>query len=241
MRNNLKILVVLLGTMLTAKAQTSDEVVDKYLEAVSGKTIINDVKSYTYTKSYKANASTDYDEEVNIIVADKKLSRKKSILERDFFYVLNGGNGWIKIPMGSRDKAPNYMSKDLNSKEVGELVDEITDGLAPFVNFTGKGYKQVGSVTSEKVDGQDCSVFTIEKGGLKKTFAFNKSTGLLVSEEWTVSGVNHSLIHKEYSKTEFGLKYPSESVYYNTKDKKSTKVSTLLVVNTGIEASMFVK
>ncbi len=241
MKNSIKTIFLLFAVSSFALAQTADEVIAKYTVAVGGKELVTGVKSYSYNRSYKANASTDYSEEVTVLVADNKLNRKKSILERDFFYVLNGNSGWIKIPMGSRDKAPNYMSKDLNGKEVSDLSEEISDGLAAFVDYKEKGYTLIGGVTSEKVENTDCDVLKFEKGGNKKTFAFDKNTGLLKKEEIVSNGITTTIIHTKYGETKTGLKYPTESNYYNTKDKKNVKLNTDLTINVAPEAAMFVK
>src|SRR5690606_24670986 len=96
-------LIPLLGT-----AQTADEVVDKYLDATEAKGKLEAITTFKYSRSYVANANTDYDEEV-VVVGDKgQLSRKKSLLKRDFFYVLNGNEGWVKVPMGSANKKITY-------------------------------------------------------------------------------------------------------------------------------------
>ena len=101
---------------LFAEAQTAAEVVNKFLEAAGGEEKISAIKTFQYKRAYKANAATDFNEEVTIASSENKFSRKKSILDRDFYYVLNGNAGWLKIPMGSRDKAPSYTTKDLNEK-----------------------------------------------------------------------------------------------------------------------------
>jgi hypothetical protein len=51
---------------LFAEAQTAAEVVDKFLAAAGGEDKISAIKAFQYKRSYKANAVTDYDEEVTI-------------------------------------------------------------------------------------------------------------------------------------------------------------------------------
>lgn len=115
----------------SAFAQSPQEIVNNYLDATGGKEKYN-FETYQYKRSYTANAATDFSELVTV-GGSEKFSKVKSIMDRDFYYVLNESAGWIKIPMGSRDKAPNYSVKDLNTKEKDDLKQEGIDGLWPFL------------------------------------------------------------------------------------------------------------
>jgi hypothetical protein len=223
------------------QAQSSKEIIEKYLEVTNTKDNLEIMKNFTYKKKYVANAATDFEEEVSVIENGTRLSRKKSILDRDFFYVLNGSQGWIRIPMGSRDKAPNYTVKDLNAKERDELRNEVMDGLLPFVNFEAKGYKQVGTVRSALINGTDCFIFNIEKGDIKREYAFDKSSGFLKREIFINKGITHTTDHTKYGKTKNDIQYPIESNYENSKDKKKTKVTSEWILETLPAANLFVK
>ncbi|MFC3811024.1 hypothetical protein [Lacihabitans lacunae] len=224
-----------------AIAQTADEVIAKFEDSIGGKEVLSTVKSYSYERSYKANAATDYDEEVSAVIAENKFTRKKSILGRDFFYVLNNNSGWIKIPMGSRDKAPTYSVKDLNASERGALADELAEGLYPFINYSAKGLKLVGSVKSANIEGKACYQLSFEKGDSKREYYFDKTTGLLNREVVLENNITITTDHTKYSTTAEGLKYPSESNLYSTKDKKNTAVTTKLNTAPSFDAAMFVK
>jgi len=224
-----------------AEAQTANEVVDKFLAAAGGEEKIAAVKTFQYKRAYKANAATDFDEEVTIVSTENKFSRKKSILDRDFFYVLNGNSGWLKIPMGSRDKAPTYTTKDLNDKEKTDLMLEVKDGLMPFYDFEAKGYKMIGSVVDAAVDGKNTSKMTLEKIGIKREYYFEKENGLLAREVWIINGVTHTLDHKKYVNTEMGIKLPVESSYINSKDKKNTVVTTEWILENPTQGVSFIK
>ncbi len=222
-------------------AQTSVEVIEKYLEATNTKNALPSLKNFTYQKTYKANASTDFTEEVSVISSENKLSRKKSILERDFFYILNDNAGWIKIPMGSRDKAPNYTIKDLNAKERTDLADEIKDGLLPFVNFEEKGYQQLGELSEVKIEEVECYKITISRGDTKIEYFFDSKTGLLKREIITEGNIIHTSDITKFSTTKNGVMYPSEAIYSNTKDKRRTIISTVWVLDAVPSANMFLK
>ncbi len=241
---NFKAFWVVIFTALFAgnqsMAQTTDAIIDKYLEATGGADKWKDMNSYVVKKSFKANAATDYDEELTVEAKEKKLSRKKTILQRDFFYVANGNSGWLKIPMGSRDKAVTYTTKDLSDKERDELLDEIKEGLLPFVNYAEKGFTAI-SGGEKTVEGKVVNLITLTKGDTKREYYFDKTTGLLNREVLIEGGVTHTTDHTTYSTAKNGIKYPSVSVYINSKDKKKTNVTTEWIFNSEIPAAMFVK
>lgn len=219
------LLAALLFSPLFSFAQTAEELIEKYIEATNAEDI-EEVQSFKYNRSYVANANTDYDEEV-VIVRDKELySQKKTLLKRDFFYVLNGNKGWVKIPMGSLDKKQSYSTKDLNAKEVDELSTQVKDGILPFVNFEEKGYKMSSPVTTATVSGKRTSKLALEKTGIKRAYYFDNTTGLVVREEWTENGITHTMDHVKYEETEIGVKLPVSSTYIDTRGKRQNKVST---------------
>ncbi len=222
-------------------AQSADAIVEKFLEATNGKGKIEGITTFKYDRSYVANATTDYDEEV-VIVGDKnQLSRKKTLMKRDFFYVLNGNQGWVKIPMGSLDKKPTYNVKDLNANEVAELTVEAKDGVWPFVNFEGKGYKLTAPVSNETVDGKATTKLAIEKGGVKKEFYFDNSTGLVNREVIVENGITHTFDHTKYDNTSLGVKLPVSSSYIDTKDKRKINVTTKWTFENPAEGVAFIK
>lgn len=235
-----KLLLLLLVPFFT-KAQTADEVVSKYLDATGGNGKIEKVNSFKINRSYVANATTDYDEELVIVTDKNQLSRKKTLLKRDFFYVLNGNQGWVKIPMGSPDRKITYTVKDLNTAEVAELALEAKDGILPFVDFEEKGYKLSSPVAAATVDGKATTKLAIEKAGMKREYYFDNTTGLLVREVAIENGITHTTDHLKYDTTSLGVKLPVSSTYINTKDKRKDNVTTKWTFDNPIQGIAFTK
>lgn len=209
-----------------AAAQTADAVIEKYLTATDAKGKIENIASFKYNRSYVANATTDYDEEVVIVGEKNQLSRKKTLLKRDFFYVLNNNEGWVKIPMGSLDKKPTYSVKSLGTKEITSLRAETTDGVLPFVNFEKKGYKLSSPVSATTIDGKAATKLAIEKDGLKREYYFDNNTGLVLRETSTENGITHTIDNTKYDVTSIGVKLPVSGTYINTKDKRKNNITT---------------
>lgn len=222
MRTFLIMFFMSLSTMLIA--QTGEDVVNKYLEATNLKGKIDDLDAFQCTRQYKSSSTTEYSETIAIQTKDSKYYKKKSILDRDFYYILNGGNGFIKIPVGSRDKTANFTVKDFNDKEKTDYQNEVKDGLLPFYNAEEKGYTV--AMGSESVDGQTLHKLSLERAGVKRVYLFDKNTGLLSKESWTVAGVTHTFTHIGYKENPNGVSLPVDSQYINTKDNKVIRVST---------------
>jgi len=224
-----------------SQAQDTNAVIEKYLEATGGKDKIEDVTTFKYNRSYVANATTDYDEEVVVVGAKNQLSRKKTLLKRDFYYILNGNEGWIKIPMGSPDKKATYSTKDLSDKELSELSLEAKDGVLPFVNYDKKGYKLTAPVSAATVEGKATTRLAIEKDGLKREYYFDNATGLVVREVLIENGITHTMDYTKYDTTPIGVKLPVAYTYINTKDKRKTNVTTKWTFDKPTEGVAFTK
>lgn len=223
-----------------SRAQNADAVIEKYLEASGGKDKIEEVTSFKYNRSYVANATTDYDEEVVVVGEKNQLSRKKTLLKRDFYYVLNGNQGWVKIPMGSPDKKVTYSTKDLSGKEVTELSVEAKDGVLPFINYEEKGYKLTAPVSTATVDSKATTKLAIEKSGIKREYYFDNTTGLVTREVLIENGITHTMDYTKYDTTPIG-KLPSSFTYINTKDKRKTNVTTKWTFEKPAEGIAFTK
>lgn len=226
---------------LLSQAQTPEALIEKYLDATGGKDKIEDISTFKYNRSYVANATTDYDEEVVVVGEKNQLSRKKTLLKRDFYYILNGKQGWVKIPMGSQDKKVNYSAKDLSAKEVTELSVEAQDGILPFVNYEKKGYKLTSPVSAATVDGKATTKLAIEKDGIKREYYFDNSTGLVAREVLIENGITHTMDYTKYDTTSIGVKLPVAYTYINTKDKRKNNVSTKWTFDKPAEGVAFTK
>ena len=56
-----------------------------------------------------------------------------------------------------------------------------------------------------------------------------------------MNGIIHTLDHKKYEDTKLGVKLPTESSYFNTKDKKITAVTTEWILENPTQGVSFIK
>lgn len=231
---------VLTFASIALSAQTAEEVLAKFYEASGGKAAWEEIDTYTLTRSFVANAPTDYEMEINVSTDNGKISRRKSIMKRDFFYVVDGNDGWLKIPMGSMDKNVKYTVKDLSDSEKSSMQQEVKDGVLPLLSYEKKGfkssfegYKSYGGKTLAKV--------SLMRGDDEIDYYFDKTTGLIVKEVYTTPKLTETWEHTKYAETSNGIKYPAESIYLDSKANKKTTVSTSLEVNQTIDPVLFVR
>lgn len=237
-----KIILLLFGlsSAFLGSAQTAQEVIQTYIEKTGGKEKWEKVETYTLQRSFVANAPTDYDMEVVADPKGKQISRMKSIMKRDFFYVVKGNDGWLKIPMGSMDKNVRYTVKDLSTSERVAMQQELKDGLHPFNYWEEKGFKMTFQAY-RTVGNKTLATITLTRDKDKWEYTFNKATGLVEKEVITTPSLTETWEHLKYGETEDGLMYPVLSEYFDSKVKRKTKVTSSLMVNMAIEPALFLR
>lgn len=241
MRNSIfAFLLTLLFLDTQAQTPTPEQLIRKYIQATGDTTVYDSVRNFTWNRSYRANAPTDFDEEVIISIQDAAISRKKTLMQRDFFYVVNKSAGWLKIPTGSRDKIPTYSIKDLSVKERAAMQLEVLDGLWAFIDYKTKGYtaQVLGNIL---VGATSTWHLALTKEGIKRSYFFDTETNLLVREIEETTDETVTWDYKTFTKTTAGLLYPSAGTRTSSRDKRVVPVTTTLRINTSIPASLFVR
>jgi hypothetical protein len=223
-----------------AFAQTPEEIFEKYIEATGGKELWAGVKTYNIKQTFRANASTDYDMEVAADVEKQQISKVKTILKRDFIYTSKGSEGFLKIPMGPRDKATKFDVKDLSEKEKTAMQNELSEFLVPFLNHDKRGCK-VTANGAEKEGDKNLNKVTIACKSANYELWFDEVSGLVDKERVTIDKEIFSIDILKYVKSEYGISYPSEATQVSNIDKRNTKVNTTMTFNGELEAALFVK
>lgn len=224
-----------------AFAQTAQDVLNKYMEATGGKSLWDGVNTYSMKQSYKSGAASDYDMDVKASFGDASMSKAKTILKRTFIYGIKGNEGWLKIPLGSGDKNTQYETKDLSAKEQENMRRELREMVLPFWDYQKKGYVAT-LVGSETLNGKKVNHVELSGKGVKYNLYFDEGTGLLNRRKLTLaSGEVITEDYTSYATSPYGIKYPSESTYTSTADKRTVKVTTSIVFNDNISASAFAR
>lgn len=241
MRNSIfAFLFTLLCLEIHAQTPTPEQLIGKYIQATGDTVVYDSVQNFSWNRSYRANAPTDFDEEVVVSMQDAAISRKKTLMQRDFFYVVNKSSGWLKIPTGSRDKIPTFSVKDLSIKERTAMQMEVLDGLWAFIDYSKKGYtaQVVGNVL---IGSSSTWHLLLTKEGIKRSYFFDSVTNLLVREIEETTEETITWDFKTFGKTTTGLLYPNTGTRTSSRDKRVVPVTSTLRTNASIAASLFVR
>ena len=150
-------------------------------------------------------------------MADKAISKTKSIMKRDFVYGVKGSEGWLKIPIGGSDKATRYQVKDLSQAEQESMRLEMYDLLVPFINYKERSLVAT-YVGLDQVDGVSVNHVELQGQGVKYNLYFDAKTGLLKREKQTQAGIVTTTDYDNYKKSKYGLMYPSTLTEMSSKD-----------------------
>lgn len=234
-------LVALAMSISMTFAQTAEDVLNKYMEATGGKSLWEGVSNYSMKQSYRSGNASDYDMDVKASFADGSMSKAKTILKRTFIYGIKGNEGWLKVPLGSSDKATQYETKDLSQKEQENMRRELKELVLPFWDYQKKGYVAT-LVGTETLNGKKVTQVELNGKGVKYNLYFDQETDLLVRRKLTLaSGEIITEDYTSYATSPYGIKYPSESTYTSSVEKRTVKVTTSIVFNDNIAPAAFAR
>ncbi|WP_428666765.1 hypothetical protein [Runella sp.] len=229
------------GLYAQTAAVTVDAIFDKYYQATGGKALWDGVQTYTIKQAYRAGTANDYDLTVQSSLPQQAMSKTRTIMKRDFIYGIKGTDGWIKIPIGSRDKVTQFQTSDMSEKERETMRRELVDLVAPFDDYTQKGYIAT-VVGTEQINGKPANQVEMEGKGVKYNLYFDAESGLLVREKLTLATKEvQTRDHTQYAKSAYGISYPSESTFVSSIDKKPVKVTTTIDFNQAIPDNTFAR
>jgi len=221
---------------------SADSIFNKYYQATGGKGLWDSVQTYTIKQTYRSGSANDYDLDILGSLPLEALSRTRTIMKRDFIYGIRGTDGWLKIPLGSRDKVTRYQTSDLSEKERETMRRELRDLLNAFDDYTQKGYIATVVAGTELINTKPAYQVELEGKTVKYNLYFDVVSGLLVREKLTLPANEiQTRDHSKYIKSTYGLLYPSESVLVSSIDKKSVKVTTVMDFNTRMAEDAFVR
>ena len=231
MKNTVIKIVALIFISLCTFAQTADDIFNNHIEATGGKALWDGVSTYSIKQVYRGNSAADYDIELKGSFSDAALYKAKTILKRTFIFGVKGAEGWRKVPLGSSDKATQYETNSLSEKEQENMRRELKENVLPFLDYEEKGYIAT-VVGSETINGAKTTHVELSGKGVKYNLYFDETTRLLTRKKLTLN--TGEVITEDYAKygdTAYGVKFPTESNYLSSIDKRNLKVSTSIIFN----------
>ncbi|MCU0339481.1 MAG: hypothetical protein MUE30_06335 [Spirosomaceae bacterium] len=244
MKRTIRIILVAVVATLSVTAQTTppaDSIFAKYYEATGGKALWDSVKTCLVKQTYRSNSANDYDLEIRASVPLQALSKIRTIMKRDFISGIRGNDGWVKVPLGSKDKVTQFQTSDLSEKERDNMRRELRDMWGAFDDYAAKAY--IVTVTgTESINNTPVYQVEINGKGIKYNLFFEVASGLLVRERLTLpTNETQTRDHGPYIASKFGLLYPSESTLVSSIDRRPVKVTTQMEFNVKLPDDSFVK
>jgi outer membrane lipoprotein-sorting protein len=177
-------LLMVLCSLLSANAQTADEVINKYLVAAGGKAKLEGIHSLQYVQTVNLNTPMGA-MEINItnIKVESKLFRMNTTSEffGSAFSVVTDTSGWVLIPGNPMSGSEATLQK-LKPEERKALTSQMAcDGFFPeLVNYTAKGYT-AEMLGETKSGGRVAYKLKLKKDKDERTYLVDKQTGLVNS------------------------------------------------------------
>lgn len=195
--------VSLFSLSLKSQAQTADDIINKYLDAIGGKDKIAQIQSIVIDgKMQVMGADNPFH---TTIIDGKGFKNELEFNGTKIVQCVTDNGGWAINPMaGSADAAA--MAED----EFKSQKDNIFTG-GPLYNYAAKGSK-VELLTNEKVGDVDAQKIKLTNAdGVEYNFWFDPKTSFAIKMTRGINGMETSIAYSDYRKTDFGITYPFAS------------------------------
>ena len=159
---------MILGSFITAKAQTADEIVQKHLAAIGGEDNWKKINSIKMTGSMNAGGT---ELPITITTVSGKGYRMEFTMNgMNNYMILTPTKGWMFFPVQGQQKA-----EAVPDEMVKESQDQLDPSMNPLVDYKAKG-NTVAYMGKDNVDGTDCFKLKITyKGGKEETMFLDAS------------------------------------------------------------------
>ncbi len=213
MKKFLSLLVV--GSLtLSTYSQDAKSVVQKYYDALGGKTAENNIKSYSYTASFNIMGQ-DFPATMKVICGTGALM-SIDLMGMAMKQVWYNGAGWQINPMMGSDAV------DMSADEATSLISSLTLFGRLHPDSVNADYKYVKVDETEQ---QSPHAVSIEKDGTEALCIFDKG-GLMIRQEVSTPEGKVTVHMSDYKKTDHGFMFP-----YRQKTDAGMAEINIVVVN----------
>jgi hypothetical protein len=228
--------IALLGACY-ATAQTGDEIISKYIDAIGGKDVISQISS-VYTES-TLDVMGNQGTLKTTLVNGKGFKQEIDVMGTMVTFCVTDSIGWQINPL-----AGNYNAETMQENQYRASRDQIKIG-GPFIDYASKGYKvelqgqeTIGSVNAYKL-------LIISPDSTETIYCFDPETYYLICviQKSEMMGQTMDVVfsYSDYKKTDNGysLPYHSETNYGGQYFLVSNV--TKADINNPIDPAVFVK
>jgi len=213
------------------KAQTVDEIVDKYITAIGGKEKMLALNSLKMEGSLSVQG---FDIGITVTILNGKGSRTDITVpgQSDGYRIITPTKGWNFLPFQGQSSPEEAPEDQLKSGQSG------LDLQSPFLNYAAKGHK-IELLGTEKTEGTDCFKLkiTYKNGKVSTVFVDTKNYYRIKSVSTiNVNGEDTEIetVYSDFKKTPEGYVFP-----YSQTTPNGTISYTSITVNKPVDESIF--
>lgn len=198
------VLLALVFTVAAVKAQTADEVIDKYITAIGGKEKWKQINSMKVEGQFEVQGL-----EPTFVI--QSVNNKGIRMDAEFpgskiIDITTPTAGWSQNPFNGKTTL-----QPLTTDELKEKLDEL-DLQGAFVDYKEKG-STVESLGKDEEDGNEYFKIKLTTKNQNETiYFFDLKTNLIYKQETTTKqqgqDIKVSIKHFDYQDTDFGVKMP---------------------------------
>lgn len=186
--------------IVTVQAQTADEIVNKYVDALGGKTVLSGIKSLYTENSVEAMGAELTS--VTSILYGKGFKNEADFNGTKITQSITEKSGWSVNPMAGQ-ATPTAMTDE--QVKTGQAQLQLG---GPLYNYSAKGYK-VELIGKDTAMGGEYKIKLTGLSGVEATFYINAKTYLLDKEVDKVNAQGQEVeltnTYSDYKKTDAGL------------------------------------
>ena len=229
------VIIALLFLANVVRAQSPEEVVELYIQAIGGRANLEKVKTIRADIEVESNGFV-MDGQLAFSFPDKEYT-EMNVRGEKLITVINGNKGWMVNPM-TGSSAPFPMSEEqIRASKKNMAADQLLDASSYTIEDLGE----------RKVKGQNYRVLKVKfnKGyQAQQNRYFNTATRLIdYVEIESLSGSNGFMAFKDYVAIN-GIKFPGMILNYTRSDLDSPSMTLKLKnlkVNTAVDMKLFEK
>jgi hypothetical protein len=224
------LLAAFLSTGFSLKAQTADEVIDKYLTAIGGKEKWKQINSMMIEGQIETQG-------IEIPFTMQAVNSTGTRVDAEFqgskiIEIITPSKGWSQNPFAGKTSLQPSTADELTDK-----LDQL-DIQGPFVDYKEKG-STVEALGKDEEDGNEYfKIKLTTKNKKETTYFFDLKTNLIYKEESTSKqqGQDMKITAKnlDYQVTDFGVKVP-----FKVDQGGLVMVTKKLVTNPTVDAKLF--
>jgi len=224
------LLAGLLSIGFSVKAQTADEVIDKYITAIGGKEKWKQIKSMMIEGQIEVQG-------IEIPFTMQAVNNTGTRVDAEFqgskfIDITTPAKGWSQNPMAGKTTL-----QPLTADELTDKLDQL-DIQGAFVDYKEKG-STVEALGKDEEDGNEYfKIKLTTKNKKETTYFFDLKTNLIYKEESTSKqqgqDVKVTAKNLDYQVTDFGVKIP-----FKVDQGGMVMVTKKLVTNPTVDAKIF--